>query len=159
MAATRRFERHSMTGQKADFAEDYARLKDFMAFFADHYFDLEEIPLDHRPLAVLETLEKTSRSKALVGLRQAINDCVEMSLGFGQAEVEKLDSDLRAGGMITLSELRKRYSKDYARILKRGRIANDSEFYLIQNVLNGPTEKSGKEYEKLAEIISDYETL
>jgi hypothetical protein len=53
---------------------------------------------------------------ALDGLRQTINDCVEMSLHFDQTEVEKLDSRLRRRGIVTLSELRRRYSKSYAQI-------------------------------------------
>jgi hypothetical protein len=148
-----------MAGQKADFAEDYVRLKAFMAFFVDRYFDLWNLPQDGRPLAVLEALERKSKSRALVGLRQAVNDCVDDSLGFGQAEVERLDADLMAAGIITLSELRRRFSKGYAKILKRGRIVNDSEFYLVQNVLNGPTEKSAEESAVLIRLIEKYEAV
>ena len=66
---------------------------------------------------------------AFNGLRQAINDCVEMSLHFDHAEVEKLDSQLRSRGIVTLSELRRRYSKSYAKIMKRGQIKSDTEYY------------------------------
>ena len=94
---------------------------------------------------------------ALNGLRQAINDCMEMSLHFDHAEVEKLDSQLRSSGIITLSELRRRYSKSYAKIMKRGQIKNETEYYLVRNVLYDPTEKAPEERKLLEELISDYE--
>ncbi|MDW3518075.1 hypothetical protein NQ356_25640, partial [Escherichia coli] len=76
---------------------------------------------------------------------------------FDPVKVAKLDAELISRGIITLSELRKRYSRGYANILKRGRIKNDTEFNLLQNVINDPTEKSPDELELLAKLLSDYE--
>jgi hypothetical protein len=146
-----------MVEQEAKPELDYASLKSFIAFFADRYLSVGNLPPDQRPLAVLEALEKKSPRKALTGLRQAINDCVEASFDFNQAELEGLDSELRDRGIVTLSELRRRYSKDYAKIIKRGRIGNDSEFYLVQNVLNDRTKKTSEEYEMLTKLIENYE--
>ena len=87
----------------------------------------------------------------------AINDIVEDTFHFDPAEVGKLDSALRSRGIITLSELRKRYSKDYKKIMKRGQIKNETEYYLLRNVLDDPTEKTPEERELLAKLISDYE--
>jgi hypothetical protein len=81
-----------------------------------------------------------------------------MSLHFDREEVEKFDSQLRSRGIVTLSELRRRYSKSYAKIMKRGRIKNETEYHLIRNVLHDPTEKTAEEREFLAKLISDYET-
>ena len=94
---------------------------------------------------------------AFNGLRQAINDCVEMSLHFDHMEVEKLDSQLGSRGIITLSELRRRYSKNYAKIMRRGRITSETEYYLVRNVLYDPTEKASEERKLLEELISNYE--
>jgi hypothetical protein len=44
-------------------------------------------------------------------LRMAIRDCVEMSGHFDQAEVEKLDAQLKRRGIVTLSDLRKRHAR------------------------------------------------
>jgi hypothetical protein len=63
-------------------------------------FDLERLPPDKRPIACLETLGKMSRKMAVAGLRQAINDCVEMSLRFSHAEVAAIDAELSARGII-----------------------------------------------------------
>src|SRR6266700_7408151 len=119
---------------------DYAKMKDFLSFYTEKYLNLEGLPHGKRPIARLEALEKQSMKRALNGLRQAINDCVQMSFHFDHSEVEKLDSQLRSRGIVTLSELRRRYSKGYAKIMKRGQIKK-TEYYLICNVLDDPTEK------------------
>jgi hypothetical protein len=115
------------------------------------------LPPEKWPIASLEALEKKGKNTALKGLRQAINDCVEMSFHFSHAEVESLDSELRKRGVVTLSELRRRYSKSYAKIMKRGQIKNETEYYLVRNVLCDPTEKAPEERKFLEELISDYE--
>ena len=136
---------------------EYARMKDFLSFYSERYVNKEVVPPEHRPIAMLEAFEKKSLKKAFQGLRMAINDIVEKSFHFDPAKVEKLDSELRSRGMITLSELRRRYSKDYAKIMKRGQIKNETEYYLLRNVLDDPNEKTPEERELLEKLISDYE--
>jgi hypothetical protein len=146
-----------MVGMQEEAELPYAKMKDFLAFFAERYLKVEGLSPDKQPIASLEALEKKSMKMAFDGLRQAINDCVEMSLHFDHAEVEKLDSQLRSRGIVTLSELRRRYSKRYAKIMKRGQIRNETEYYLVRNVLDDPTEKTPEERELLEKIISNYE--
>jgi hypothetical protein len=136
---------------------DYAKMKDFLSFYAERYLKAEGLSPDKQPIASLEALEKKSMKMASNGLRQAINDCVEMSLHFDHAEVETLDSQLRSRGIVTLSELRRRYSKSYAKIMKSGQIKNETEYYLVRNVLDDPTEKAPEERQLLERLISDYE--
>ncbi|NEU97064.1 hypothetical protein [Bradyrhizobium uaiense] len=136
---------------------EYTQLKNFLSFYVQRYMPMDFLPPEKQPLAVLEAMEKTSPRMAFQGLRHAINDCVERSSRFDPAEVANLDAELANRRIITLSELRRRYSRGYAKVLKRGRIKNDTEFYLLQNVINDPTEKSPEERELLAKLISDYE--
>ncbi|WP_420964391.1 hypothetical protein [Bradyrhizobium sp. B120] len=136
---------------------EYAQLKNFLSFYVQRYMPMAFLPPEKQPLAALEAMEKTSPRMAFQGLRQAISDCVERSWPFDPAEVANLDAELTDRGIITLSELRRRYSRGYAKILKRGRIKNDTEFHLLRNIINDPTEKSPGERELLAKLISDYE--
>ena len=138
---------------------EYATVKAFLSFYTNRYSNLENLPPEKRPIACLEILEKMGMKTAIRGLRQAINDCVEESFHFDHKEVERLDSELRARGIVTLSELRRRYSKAYAKIKKRARIKNDTEYYLIQNVLGDPTEKTPEECQLLEEMINEYEGI
>ena len=134
-------------------------MKAFLAFYADRFFNLETLPPDKRPIACLEISEKMGAKTALRGLRMAINDCVERSSRFDRLQVEKLDSELRKLGIVTLSELRRRFSKDYTKIKKRGQIKNDAEYYLVRNVLDDPTEKTAEERRLLEEMINGYEGI
>ena len=137
---------------------EYVKMKAFLAFYVERYhLNLETLPPEKWPIASLEALEKKGMKTALKGLRQAINDCVERSFHFDHAEVETLDSELRKRGVITLSELRRRYSKSYAKIMERGQIKNETEYYLLRNVLFDPTEKTSDERKLLRGLISDYE--
>ena len=137
---------------------EYAKMKAFLAFYVERYhLNLETLPPEKWPIASLEALEKKGKNTALKGLRQAINDCVERSFHFDHSEVENLDSELRKRDVITLSELRRRYSKHYAKIIKRGQIKNETEYYLVRNVLFDSTEKTPDERKLLEKLISDYE--
>jgi hypothetical protein len=65
-----------------DAEPNYADLKKFMGFYVEHFFDVTNLPPDKQPIASLEGLERRSMKIAMKGLRQAINDCIEMSLHF-----------------------------------------------------------------------------
>jgi hypothetical protein len=90
---------------------EYAKMKEFLSFYVARYFNLEGLPAEKHPIASLEALEKTSMKKALIGLRMAIWDCVEMSKHLDRAEVEKFDALLKSQHVITLSDLMERHSR------------------------------------------------
>ena len=73
------------------------------------------------------------------------------------AWLAETDEDLVFLSVVTLAELRRQYSKSYARIMKRGQIKNETEYYLLRNVLFDPTEKTSDERKLLRGLISDYE--
>lgn len=132
-------------------------MKEFLSFYAERYLRAEGLTPESHPIVILDALEKSSMRRALNGLRQAINDCVEMSFHFNHLEVEKLDAELRGLGIVTLSELRRRYAKGYAKIVKRGRIRSETEYHLVRNVLDDPTEKPREEREWLQRMLSEWE--
>jgi hypothetical protein len=145
-----------MVGMRKEAEPEYEKMKEFLSFYAERYLQVSGLPPEKQPIASLETLEKKSMRMAFNGLRQTINDCVEMSFRFDHAEVEKLDSELRSRGIVTLSELRRRYSRDYAKIVKRGQIKSETEYYLVRNVLDDPTEKAPEERALLEKLLSEY---
>ena len=136
---------------------EYAKMKEFLSFYTERYLNMGGLPAEKQPLASLEELEKKGMEKAFNGLRQAVNDCVAMSFGFDRAEVEKLDSQLRGRGIVTLSEMRRRLSKHYAKIIKRRQIKNETEYHLIRNIFDDPTEKLREEVGLLQLMLSEYE--
>src|SRR4051812_14955036 len=120
----------AMKGKPQEAGLDYASLKSFFEFYETRYQSGKGLPPEAHPLACLEVLEKRGKGMALRGLRMAINDCVEQSLRFEPDEVEKLDSELSDLGIVTLSVLRRQYSKRYATIMKRGQIKSETDYYL-----------------------------
>ncbi len=125
---------------KADI--DDTQLRDFLSFFAEKYQPAEKL--------LTEALSPAA-------LRDAISDCMDMSLQFTPMEVAKFDSELRLHDIPSLSELRRRYSRTYARVLKRDRIEDETEYYLLRNVLFDPGEKAQGEREQLERLIAGFE--
>jgi hypothetical protein len=109
-------------------------------------------------VAVLEQIEKVSLAKARTGLGMAINDTLEMSWDLSTAEVQAIDAEFRTKGILPLSELRRRYSRQFKAILKRSRIRNEEEYYLIAGILASFTgDATEEERERLEALVSDFE--
>lgn len=144
---------------REDTEPGYQEMKEFLSFFSERFFSLDGLPPEHRPLAVLEALEERKGKKiASRGLRQAINDCIEMSRHMKPDAVKQIDTELRKRGTITLSELRKQYSKEYAKIVKLGKVKNETEYYLVRSMLDDTSERMpNAERELLEKILSAYE--
>ena len=64
---------------KTTLTPEYFALKAFYAFVADRWFAHIPVPLEQRPVAVLERFEKSTPGKATASLRMAVNDLIEMS--------------------------------------------------------------------------------
>jgi hypothetical protein len=58
----------------------------------------------------------------------------------------------------TLSEVRRRCSKKYLQILKRGAIRSETEYYLVKGIVDGGgIEPGAKESIQLQSMLNDYE--
>lgn len=119
-------------------AEEYEKLKSFMALYDDWYVEGSWKKPENHPLKVMQEIEnKYSLSQAKRGLQMAINDIVEDTSGWRPERVAQADVRLAEAGTYTLSEVRRRYSKKYLQILKRGTIRNETEYYLLKGILDG----------------------
>jgi hypothetical protein len=116
-------------------ATEYQALKAFFRAFSARFDNLAQIAPEHHPIFVLEQMEKASPSHARQGLRMALNDCVEQSLGWAPDRVAEIDRDFLAQGLLSLSQVRLQYSRKYASIVKRGRLRNNEELFLVQGIL------------------------
>jgi hypothetical protein len=137
---------------------EYAQLRKFFEFYVARYSNVSGLPPEAHPVARLALLEGKSKSIARVGLRQAINDCIEESIRLDPADVRKLDIDLQALGIVTLSEVRRQYDARFARIRDRGEIRNETEYYLVRNILLDRAEKTPEEQSLLTKMIDDFES-
>lgn len=98
------------------------------------------------------------RSKALKGLRMAVHDILEDLQDVPAERLASLDEHFRAAGLVSLSELRRRYASVYKRIVKRGAIRNDTEYYLINGiVVDLRNEIADEERARLQHLLDSYE--
>jgi hypothetical protein len=107
----------------------------FVSFYATHVSGVSQTSTLSIESVCASIIEQHGKSKALEGLRQAANDVIEELSDKRAAGVAVLDEALRASGLITVSEVRRRYASSYKRITKRGTIRNDTEYYLINGIV------------------------
>jgi hypothetical protein len=98
------------------------------------------------------------RSKALEGARQAVNDAIEELAHLKPENVTIVDEALRAAGLVTLSELRRRYSSTFRRIVNRGSIKTQTEYHLANGlVVDLASNLTPSERQQLQTMIDAYE--
>jgi hypothetical protein len=115
-------------------------LQELLAFLEFHDEHLRRKPSGTSPeftlRAVVERIAlEHGRSKALEGTRQAVNDVLEELSDLVPESVRILDEALVAAGLVTLSALRRRHSSSYKRVLKRGSIKTEAEYYLVNGLV------------------------
>jgi hypothetical protein len=137
--------------------EEYRELKDFLRFYSLRYMPIDSLLPDLRPIVRLESLEGKSPARAREGLRQAVNDIVESTRRIAIAELTKIDTELRQNGIITLSAVRRRFSKDLARVLKNDKISNETEYYIVRSVVDEVRDFDEHERDKMLKMIEDFE--
>lgn len=114
---------------------EFQELMGFVSFYATHVSGVTQTSTLSIENVCSSIIEQHGKSKALEGLRQAANDVIEELSDKRAAGVAVLDEALRASGLITVSEVRRRYASSYKRITKRGTIRNDTEYYLINGIV------------------------
>jgi hypothetical protein len=104
--------------------------------------------------------EKYGKSKGLEGLRQAANDVIEELSDLTPDSVKLVDEALRGASLRTLSELRREYGATYRKILRRGSIKTETEYYLANGFVVDLTSDIPPEERKLfREMVEAYESL
>ena len=137
---------------------EFKELSLFLEFFSTNVSGIDRTDPVHPSNCLVEIASLFGKSKALQGLKQAINDKLEETSIWDSDSVSRLDKKLREKGIISLSTLRTRYWSKYTSILKRGRIKNETEYHLIKGLEcefdNGITQE---ERDLLTELLMNYE--
>lgn len=111
--------------------QEFAELEAFVAFYATAIVGIDPANPIHPSIQLRGIAAQVGKPKALVGLRQAVNDCLEWVEEASPEEISALDSALKSKGIVTFTELLVRKSRKYRAVLKRGRIRNDTEYYIV----------------------------
>ena len=124
---------------------EYAELHAFLDFYSTNVKSIDPANPIHPTNVGKEIVQQFGKSKALEGLRQAINDTVEELSGKSAEFISRLDANLRAAGILTVSEVRRRYASSYKRIVKRGIIRTETEYYLVNGIVSDVSNFATKE--------------
>lgn len=141
-----------------DKEREYSELLSFVSIFATHVWNVDAADPVHPANVAEHTAATRGKAQALVGARQAANDVIESLQSFTQQQLAALDAKLHQAGSVTLAEMRRRYSRQYKAVLKRGSIRNDTEFYLVKGILDSCTESlSQDEQATLSSLLLAFE--
>jgi hypothetical protein len=83
----------------------------------------------------------------------AIGDTIEATGGWPRDRVAAIDNELVREGLPTLTAVRLRFSKVIRRVVCRGTIKNDVEYYAVRNI----AELARDDQEPLRKLLSEYE--
>ena len=143
---------------KPELDQEYSELQAFIDFFSTNVWGIDPSDPVHPTNAGKNILRKVGKSKALEGLRQAAHDIIE-SLRYETPEyISRLDISFRSANIITVSEVRHRYDTLYRRILQRGQVRNETEYYLIQGIVSDINIVTNEERMQLEKMLHDFET-
>lgn len=148
----------NMSSKKSISNDDYQSLKDFIDRHFEWHVPRYPTTPPESPSQFLGTIEATSLANAKEGLLMALNDMVEDTSNWTPQQVAEADARFKAAGTLTLSEVRRRYSKKYLQILKRGVIRSEIEYYLVKGIVDGDgIEPGATEAAQLQAMLSDFE--
>lgn len=114
---------------------EYEDLFAFLDFYQANLHKVRLVQTTSFAAEAARIVETYGKSKALEGLRQAVNDVIEELRDLTQESVAIVDNALRASGVRTLSDVRKSYSASYKKILRRGLIKTETEYYLVNGIV------------------------
>jgi hypothetical protein len=114
---------------------EYNELLGYVGLFASVVWRIDPASATHPANVIERIVQQFGKSKALVGLRQAANDTIEATSDWNSEARAVADEAFKVAGVVTLSEITRRYSASYKRIVKRGFIKNETEYYVVNAIL------------------------
>jgi len=147
-----------------EFHLDHKRLKAFIAFYYANHVDLSGVPAELHPGSLLEKEEIKSPGEikapgeTIDGVRTMANRIIERSFNWTAYKIAEVEAALTENGIIGLSELQKRFSKEYKAIIKRGEISDLTEYYMAKDLVsNTRSVASRREKQRLEDMIAAFE--
>lgn len=111
---------------------DASRLRQFCIVTAQYISARAPLELRHSMESMIEAL------KTAPGRHLPIGDLLEWTVDLKAADIVALDAMAKASNAATLNEVRAKYwGKRIPQILRRGRIRNDAEYYLLKELADG----------------------
>ena len=141
---------------------EYDQLKCFLIHWETHLTPNRVFEINHpySPINMLAGFErKFGVSRALIGLKQAVNDVLETCEDFSPQQIAAADSSLAKSGASTITQLWQGRSRQYRAILRRGHLRSDTEYYLASSILaDTASQVPSSERIALDDMVASYES-
>jgi hypothetical protein len=134
-------------------AQNYEQMRAWFARIIPETIPTQLLTAENDPVGCLDALAARSPAKARQGLAMAINDTIELTEGLPADKVEEIDKLLEREGFPSLTKMRLRFSKTIRRVLARGSIRDDVEYYAVRNA----AELTADSEEALWKLLAAYE--
>ncbi len=132
---------------------DYDRMRAWLQIVVPRVFPLEQLPVGSDPLMLLDATAAKSPAEARRGLAMMIGDLIELASRVDDSALAAVNGELVAQDLPTFAEMRIRFSKAVQRVLRRGHVKDEAEYYAVRNAAELP----GADAEKLWALLGEYE--
>jgi hypothetical protein len=133
---------------------EYEHLRSWFSYMVPKVFSTALLTPDTDPVAVLDCMAVKSPARARSGLGMAIGDVIDFASDWSAGDVAACNRELAQMNLPTLSDVQARFSKLVQRVVRRGRVKNDEEFYALRNAV----EQQGVDSSTLWPLLEAYET-
>src|SRR3954447_8390556 len=116
-------------------ADNYEQMRAWFARLVRETIPAELLTSDNDPVSCLDRLAAQSPAKARSGLAMAVGDTIELTEGWPRDRVAAIDNELVREGLPSLTTVRLRFSKVIHRVVRRGSINNDPEYYAVRSAV------------------------
>ena len=135
--------------------KELAFMKDFIVFIDDYIYKDDEDILEEDKLYIIKAFEIGE----IRGMRMAFNDTLDMAKDLSYAQKEELNAILREKFGTDLNEQNNKNYKKIKRVIQRGKIKTDEEYYLLKERIDEiyDDESKREEVEELGTLLLNYE--
>lgn len=140
--------------------DNYSYYKQVFEIFWKYYAELSKLDsnAEFSPVKVIEAWEKESKLKAKKGLKEGLREMLTMCRDFSVDMKKPLNEQLISKGLPGFEQLVSAINNTPQKVLKRGKIKNLDEYYVIKEFLDDLTSGiSETDRERLGKIFSDFE--
>jgi hypothetical protein len=137
--------------------EDYKKVSEILWKFIAAANDIDPNS-EYSPMVVLADWEKKSKSLAKKGLKSGLIDEITMAMGMPFDVKKQIDEQLSVEGFLTFNQLILTVQDTLQKALKRGKIRNLDEYYLLKELLDSSeSDISEVEKRKVEEMLAEFE--
>lgn len=135
--------------------KELAFMKDWILIVHAYIFKNDEDILEVDKLCIIKAFEIGE----IRGMRMAFNDTLDMAKDLSYAQKEELNAILREKFGTDLNEQNNKNYKKIKRVIQRGKIKTDEEYYLLKERIEEIYDDEGKreEVEELETLLLNYE--